>query len=252
MMKLAADREYSPMEPVIGFGGYSQPARKGKLAKVLAIIAGVLLSVAIAFAVGAYFYWQSLKTTPQYSLALLVEAARHGDQQAIDSLVDVDAMVDDFLPQITSKAAELYGRGLPPAVIAKAERIAEPIMPAVKNRARDELPRLIRERTEKFTQVPFAAMVIGAGQYLDITLDGETAFVKSKLPEHSFEVRLQRNGDKWKMAGIRDEKLAIKIAQAVGQEIIGLASKSGKKTSPESLGVKNISELLKQAEEIFR
>ena len=30
------------------------------------------------------------------------------------NLVDIDAVVDDFLPQITGKAIELYGRNLPP------------------------------------------------------------------------------------------------------------------------------------------
>ena len=50
-----------------------------------------------------FFYWQSIKTTPQYSLALLVDAARRDDQAEIDKLVNVDAVVDDFVPQITDK-----------------------------------------------------------------------------------------------------------------------------------------------------
>ena len=94
--------------------------------------AGVAGVIIVASAVGGFFYWQSLKRTPQYSLALLVEAARNDDQAAINSLMDSDAAVDDFVPQVTAKAIELYGRGLPPETLARVERLATPLLPAVK------------------------------------------------------------------------------------------------------------------------
>jgi len=124
-------------------------------------------------------------------------------------------------------------------------------MPAVKDRAREELPGAIRQKTATFGDVPFAAMVFGADTYLDIKVEGDTATVRSKVPEHNFEVKMLRTGDRWKIAGLRDEELATRIAQRIGQEIVAIAV-NGTGSKQSRLGVKNINELLRQAEEIFK
>src|SRR5258708_32572417 len=91
-------------------------------------IAGlVLLSVLVVAGVGGFLYYQRLKREPQYSLALLVDAAKRDDKTEIDSLIDINAVVDDFMPQVTDKAIELYGRGLPPQVVAQVAQIATPL-----------------------------------------------------------------------------------------------------------------------------
>ena len=156
------------------------------------------------------------------------------------------------MPQITGKAVELYGRGLPPQTIARVAKVATPVMPALKQRARAQLPNLIRKKTARFQSVPFAAMVLGAERYLDIRPDGDTAIVRSRLPEHAFEVRMQRNGSGWKVIGISDEGLATEIAQKVGQEILAVASNGGADSAGDRLGIRNLNKLIEQAEEIFR
>jgi len=252
MSKFVVDLDNPETTELPGFGGHTEPKPKTRVRKVAAIIGISLVVIAVIGAVGGYFYWRSFLDTPQYSLALIIDAARNNDQATIDQLLDSDAVVDDFLPQITSKAVELYGRGQPPQIIARIAEIAAPVLPAVKDRARAELPKAIRQKTETFSSVPFAAMVIGADRYLDISFEGEKALVKSRLPEHSFEVIMQKSGTHWKIVGLRDEKLATNIAQKVGQEIIGLAAKGGRGTSADSLGIKNVNELLRQSEDIFR
>ncbi|MDQ3132177.1 MAG: DUF2939 domain-containing protein, partial [Acidobacteriota bacterium] len=122
------------------FGAYQEPKAKSKFVKIIGITAVLLGAVLMIAAIGGYFYWQSYKNTPQYSLALLIDAARRGDQAAVDQLIDTDAVVDDFMPQITDKAVELYGRGLPPQALAKVAQVAAPFLPAVKDRAKAELP----------------------------------------------------------------------------------------------------------------
>lgn len=251
-LSVVAPHPYSTIGTLDDIDNDLEPAKKRTFVKVLKISVVVLLMVAVAAAISGYFYWQSLKTRPQYSLALLIEAARNNDQAAINGLIDTDAAVDDFVPQVTSKAIELFGRGLPPQVLSRVERIAMPLMPAVKDRAREELPRLIREKTAKFKSVPFAGMVLGADRYLEVTENGNEATVKSKLPEHAFEVRMTRSGDIWKIVGVRDEKLATAIAQKIGQEIIAIASNSQNGNAARSSNLKNIQEVLREAQEIFR
>ncbi|PYS99909.1 MAG: hypothetical protein DMF63_09555 [Acidobacteria bacterium] len=235
-----------------GFGGYSDQSRVSRRRKVILTIFAVLMTLVAAGCAGGYLYWQSFKGTPQYALAALVDAARRDDQARIDEFVAIDSIVDDFMPQITGKAVELYGRGLPPQTIAKVAQVATPLMPAVKERARARLPIMIRKKTERFESVPFAAMVIGAERYLDIRLSGDTAVVRSKLPQHSFEVRMQRNGGSWKIVGVRDDELATEIAQKIGQEIIAVATHGGVNAAGDRLGLGNLNTILRQAEDIFK
>ena len=238
-------------EVTVGLGGYTEPAKRSRAKAVAMWTAGILAALAVISAIAFYFYWRSMKSTPQYSLALIVDAAKRDDQRVVNDLVDIDAVVEDFLPQVTGKAVELYGRGMPPDTIQRVAKVAEPVMPAVKERARAELPEAIRQKTSEFGSVPFAAMVLGADQYLDIRTAGDNAIVRSTLPEHDFEVRMKRDGDRWKIVGVKDQKLATRIAQRIGQDIIAIAT--NRSTSAQTrLGVKNINELLNEAEQIFK
>lgn len=219
--------------------------------RVFAIAGLVVLGVVLVAGIAAAIYYQSLKTTPQYSLALIVDAAKRDDRAAISELISIDAVVDDFVPQITNKAVELYGRGQPPEVLRKVARLALPLLPAVKERARAELPRVIRDRTTKLGTVPFFAMVLGADQYLDIRVDGDIAIVKSKLPDHQVELKMRRNGDRWQIVGVRDEEVATAIARKIGQEIMAVAVGGGRRAADE-FGMGNLTDLLRQAEELVK
>lgn len=215
------------------------------------IAGGVGLVVVFIAAIAVFFYWQSLKTTPQYSLALLVAAARSGDQAAFDQLVDTNAVVDDFVPQVTGKAAELYGRGISRPVLSQLTAVAEPLMPSIKVRARAELPNVIRRETDRFGDVPFAGMVVGADRYLEIVERGDIATVTSKLPEHYFEIKMRRNGAKWQVIGVRDEELSTRIAQAIGEQIIGAAASGNVESAGKNLGVRNIENMLREVEKLL-
>ena len=236
----------------LGGDGFQKPKTRSRFARIVGILAVALLAILLIGAAGGYLYWRSYRNTPQYSLALLIDAAKRDDQKAIDELIDTNEVVDDFMPQITGKAVELYGRSLPPQTLAKVEQVAAPFLPAVKDRARAELPRVIREKTAKFAQVPFAAIVLGADRYLDIARQGETALVKSKIADRPLEVMMRRNGDKWQIVGVKDEQLATSIAQKIGQEIIAVATKGGVGRAGKTLGVENLPDLIKQAEDILK
>ena len=84
------------------FAASREPTRRSK--RPFMIAGGILLGFAIVVLVGGFIYWQSLKSSPQYSLALLVDAAKRDDKPAMDQQIDIDAVVDDFVPQITAKA----------------------------------------------------------------------------------------------------------------------------------------------------
>lgn len=216
------------------------------------IAAAIMAAFLGAGALAGFMYYQSFTGTPQYSLALLIDAAKRNDEAKVASLIDIDRIVDDFVPQVTEQAIDMYGRGHPPSVLSKVQDIAKPLLPAVKDRARSELPRVIRDRTERFGYVPFSAMVLGADQYLDIKVSGNTASVVSKLPDHPLHIEMQREGELWRITGVTDENLATEIARKIGQEIISIATDGRAETAAKYGGVGNLAELLRQAEELIR
>lgn len=221
----------------------------GRVAKLIFISVIALLVMSCS---AGFFYWRSLKSTPQYSLALLIDASRRNDNDKINDLVNIDKVVDDFVPQIISSAVDMYGRGLPKETIANLSVVAQPIMPALKDRAKMELPRVIRDRTEKFDRIPFAAIVMGADRYLDISVKGDIATVKSKEEDKPLELTMKREGDHWQVVGVRDHDLSDKIAQTVGQQIIAVASGANIGDASKNLGVKNLQDVLKRAEDLLR
>lgn len=258
MSKFTVDLRKMPVEPS-GYAGAVPPpvvssdnGIRGRRLRRTAWTAGVVIVLALlACCAAGLLYWQHLKTMPQYSLALLVDASRRGDKSTTDNLVDMNAVVDDFMPQITAKAIELYGRGLPPETIQKIANLARPLMPAVNDRARSELPNVIRERTGALQNVPFIAMVVGADRYLDIRIDGDMAQVISRSQDHPFEIRMKRQGDRWRIVGIKDDRLAAAIAQKIGQQIVAAVARNSGTNGGETLGIQNLGNILKQAEDIF-
>lgn len=228
------------------------PKPRGGMKKALMIIGLALGFVLLVCAVGGYLYWQNLKSSPQYSLALLVDAARRNDQKAIDELIDTDAIVDDFMPQVTDKAVELYGRGLPPATILKLTQVAAPLMPSAKQFARKEVPGAIREKTKPFESYPFWAIAVGAGRYIEIVQEGDKAFVKSKIKEHLLELTMKRKGDVWQVVAVRDEALARRIAEKYGQEMISAAKSGSLEKTLKNSGNTSLEDLKKSIEDIFK
>ena len=245
-----------PRENISSFGvgtdAETPKKKRGGFGKILGILGIVLLGFLLFAGVGGYLYWQSVKGTPAYSLALLVDAARRDDKKQMEQLVDTEAVVDSFVPQITDKAVELYGRNLPPQQIVRVKETAAPLMPAIKQRAKEELPRVIREKTQPFESVPWWAIALGADRAVEIQTQNDTAQIKSKIPEREIEVTMRRQGDLWKVVAIKDERLARRIAEKIGQELVAASTKGSIKKAGEKLGVQNLQDLMKKVEDIFK
>jgi len=204
---------------------YDQPKSSGGAKKIIGIVAAVLLGIFLVVAVVGYFYWQNVKFQPSYSLALLVDAAQRNDQKTIDQVLDTDAVIDDFVPQVTAKAIELYGKNTSPTDLLKIQQQAAPYLPEIKTAAREKVPALIREKTKPFENFPMWLIALGAGQYLDIRIDGDKAFVKSKIPDQQLELTMRRKGDLWQIIAVKDDALARRLAEQFGQEMIQRSKK---------------------------
>jgi hypothetical protein len=211
----------------------------------------MLASVIVIAGVSIFVYYQQLKKTPQYSLALLIDAARRDDKDGFDQLIDTDAVVDDFVGQVMDHAVDLYGRGVPPVVIDKARSLTGPILPIIKSQAHDRLAAAIKVRTKKFANVPFFVMVFAADRYLQIDVNSDIAHVTSKIQDKPIDIKMRRNGDRWQVVGVKDDQLATDVARSIGQELMDLATTKITDTAAKQLGVSSLLNLVRQAENLF-
>ena len=205
------------------------PKRKrGLFFKILLSLGGLLFVAAIIVAVGGYWWWTNLEKSPAYSLALLVDAARKDDKPTIEKFLDTNAVVDSFVPQVTAKATERYGRGFPPLVVAKATQQLQPLLlqalPQIKEIARREIPQVIKEKAKIAPDVSPFVLAIGLGRIINVEQTGDTAIVKAEVQARAVEIKMQRNGDRWKIVGAKDDALADKIADQVAQKVLALVN----------------------------
>ncbi|MBC7796477.1 MAG: hypothetical protein H7Z37_06375, partial [Pyrinomonadaceae bacterium] len=232
----------------------SKPKKSGGCFGKILLTLGVLLIVAIVGGgIGGYLWWQSLQKSPAYSLALLVDAARRNDQKTIDQYLDNDAVVDSFVPQVTEKATERYGRGVPTDILNKAKSLTKNITPLVKDRARQEIPTFIKQKAQLVPEVSPWIMAIGIGRVATVKENGDTATLGATLPNQPnrpIEITMKKNGDKWKVIAVKDDALADQIAQKIAEQLQGLGNKKISELGQKAASG-NLEEVRKQFENLL-
>jgi len=181
---------------------------------VLLILGGI---VGAGLGIGGYFYWQNFKSKPGYSLALLIEAGQRDDQQAINELIDTDKVVEDYAAQVKEQAKNN------PIVIGPLKGILEKYlnqnMPQIKEKAREEINGRIKEVGQKAEGKPFIVYALALPWVIGITEEGDKATASINYITNTIEIKMERNGDKWKIVGVKDDQAVNRIVERVIQEI---------------------------------
>ncbi|MFV0387679.1 MAG: hypothetical protein ACK5NT_02900 [Pyrinomonadaceae bacterium] len=222
--------------------------------KLFKYFVSVVFIVALVLAIAFGGFWLYLRTTPQYSIAILVDATNRDNRETINEIVDSDKIVDDFVPKIVDSAIGLYGKGLSPELIDRFAEGAKPFMPMVKARVKANLPLELRKRTKKFQNMPFPALALGAYRYFEVTYENDFAIVKSKLPDKKFELKMKKDGGVWKIVGLNDKELAQNLAKRYGEQIIQIARGRGTdaiNTLGERLGIPNLGSIFESTTKLL-
>jgi uncharacterized membrane protein len=200
------------------------PRRGTSGARILLIILLVLGVLLAGLAAGGYFYWQSYKTRPAYTLALLVDAAQRNDQAAFDQLVDTNKIVENFVPQVTEKALGRYASALTGPLRKQVEQLVPKLMPGVKQTVRNEVTRHVKELSERAGNWPFAIVALAVPYAVGIKEDGDTATVDVTLKDRPVQLTMQRNGELWKVVAVRDDALATRIVDDIAKNLPAIGS----------------------------
>jgi hypothetical protein len=217
-----------------------------KMFTVFAVLVIALSAVAAAAML-------ALRTRPQYSLAMMVAEAHVPGGHGVERYVDVDSVVDTFIPQVRDKAVELYGRGISADTIARFERLAEPLKPMVRERAKTEVRSVLKEDTVRFKRYPSILLAAGIWWRTSEVADGDRSVVTVSDPSVGrVELVMVRADSRWRIVEVRHPMLAEKVAGAVGQEIFAMAAEEGLDGIARVLAVRDVDELVDRIDEAMR
>jgi hypothetical protein len=202
-------------------------------------LASILIGLfIIAFAAG-FAWWQHYKTTPAYSLALLVDAAQRNDAAAFDELIDMDKVVDNFTPQVVDAvtggvAAELAG-----SLRVQLQALAPGVLATVKQTIKEEVRKRINELAGSSGARPFLLTALAIRFKVNISESNKTAKATIDTGSDGVELFMERSDDSsWRIISLRDDALATRIARDRVKGLPGLElqlDKEMRKQLPERL-----------------
>ena len=203
-------------------------SRRGR--RKLLLAAAVACALALAAIAGAYSWYQSYKKSPTYSLALLVDAARRNDRQAVDQFVDADQMTHSLVPQVVAKvSAQGVPQGaaqVPASVRRYVEANAGVLIPGAREQVRDALVAGVRRGLASHADsYPFFLTALGARFAADETrVEGDVGVVSFKSNSQPVALGLQRDaaGERWRVISVQSDELATRIADNLSRGLPAL------------------------------
>ncbi|HYN25828.1 MAG TPA: hypothetical protein VES69_12375, partial [Pyrinomonadaceae bacterium] len=174
-----------------------------------------IVLVAVLAAAGGYLWWRHYRTTPAYSLALLVDAVQRDDATVVNEIVDIDKIVDGLATEVTEKSVARYGGTLSPVQRKRIEALVPGLLPSVKQSVRDSLGKRLQEISEESEPKPFVILAIGLPYLVKITTDGDTARAIVPVQDREIELTLQRNGERWRVAAMKDDNVVPRIVDDI-------------------------------------
>jgi hypothetical protein len=184
----------------------------------------------LIFGVG-YWWWQSFKSSPTYTLALVVDAAERDDREAFERLVDVEGVSRSVVPQVIERVrGGDNALNIAPQVRRQIAQNAQVWLPGVREQVRDVLmaeTKAIGERGGG-RDYPFFVRALALSRLGESkTQEGAagsvaTASVTYQVNERPMEFGL-REGDggegqpDWKIVSLKSDDLATRVAEQVAK-----------------------------------
>jgi hypothetical protein len=190
-------------------GARRRRSSRGGIGRVLAVIAILLVLVVGGLAAGSYFWWRHYQSSPAYALAVLVDATQRDDKPAIDSILDTDKIATDFVSQIRARLPGF-------AVWASQVDLARMSSSAkVKETLHDQLVKELARLTDIAKDKPFVIVALAVPRIADIKQEDNTARVDVTLHDEQIQLTMVKEGDRWRVIAVKDDKLAGMIADAM-------------------------------------
>ncbi len=204
-----------------GTGGqaYSANRRRRRWPKVVATLLLLIVLGIVGLAVGGYFWWRNFQASPEYSLALIVDAAQRNDMAAVQKQIDDEAIAKNLITEVTQKATSRYGLAMNAGLQQQIDTMVPTLLPQLKDTIQAEVAKQIKEFASKSEPKPFILVALAIPRLVTITREGDNAKVTAPLPNRSVELGMSRAGDIWKVTGFKDDEFTQRVVDSVMKDL---------------------------------
>jgi hypothetical protein len=221
----------------------AKPVRKRRRwPRVLAILAGLVLIVVVAAAIGGFLWWRHYQSTPTYTLTLLIDAAQRNDVAEFQKRIDDDEIAKNMVASVSQKAAGRYGFSLNSSIQGRIDAMMPSLLPRLKQTIHDEVVKEIKQFASESEPKPFILLVVAVPSLMTVTTEGDNAKATAKMTDRTIELTLRRNstergsaGSDWKVTDFKDDVVVQRVVDNVMKELPAIG------------GIDSSSPLLKQS-----
>ena len=196
----------------------ARPKRRRWL-RILAILAIVVVALIVVVAIAGFFSWRRFQASPEYSLALLVDAAQRNDQEQLAKLIDYDELSKNMITSVNQKAVERYGGAINATTQQQIDKLMPTLLPRLKQTIHTEVGKQIQSFALKSEDKPFIFILLTVPSMVKITTEGDTAKASSSVSGEPFELTLHRDADRWKVVAFNDDALVQRVADSVMKDL---------------------------------
>lgn len=178
-----------------------------------------------------YWWWQSFKSSPAYTLALVVDAAERDDRVAFDELVNVEGVSRSVVPQVIERVrGGDNALNIAPQVRRQIAQNAQVWLPGVREQVRDVLMAETKTLAEKSSarSYPFFIRALALSRVAETTdgINGQerdaTKTVTFKVNERPIEFGMRWGGAEsgaaaWRVESVKSDELATRVAEQVAK-----------------------------------
>ncbi len=199
----------------------ARPSVRGsrRWARVLAIIAGICLTILGIVVAGGFIWWRNYQTTPAYSLALVIDAAQRDDIGAFRDHLDDEQITKNLVASVREKASSRYGLALTGALQRRIDDLIPTLMPQSMDLIHSEVIKQIKEFSLQAESKPFIVVALAVSSFAAISVDGDNARAVPPLPDRTIEILMRRDGNRWKIVDFKDDLLVQKVVDGMMKDL---------------------------------
>jgi hypothetical protein len=194
--------------------------RKG-LARLLLVIAVILVLIGCGVAVGGYLWWSNYQKSPAYSLAILADASQRNDTAAIDSIIDNEKVTDDFVAQVRQRAGGPVTAAIGSAWPAGVDSTLTTLTPKLKQTVHDEVLKELQRLTAPAAGKPFILVALAITSFADIKEESNIAHAALNIKDEHLQLTMQPSSTpgRWRLTAIQDDKLTTLVGDSMKRNI---------------------------------
>jgi len=208
---------------VVNFEPGTSPAarakRRRRWPKVLAALAICFVVLIAVIAAVGYFAWRRFQSSPEYSVALLVDAAQRNDTDALAQRIDDNEIAKNMAATVSQKAVARYGVAITPAMQQQIDKVISSATPRLQQTIHDEVGKEVKSFAGGSEPKSFFAILASVPALVTITTEGDTAKASPKTTDHPIELTLRRDSDRWKVVALNDDALVQRIVDSLMKDL---------------------------------